>query len=476
MYLLVDLWSPKLFDAVIRILFWTIVTILSVRYSFTLIADNLHRLRLNTTTIVSGTLVWVFILIMTFWFGFKNDRPITQWITPKIFGNLHESIRGYTALQNIHKEPLEHYTYGDIRLTKRPNVYLFMVESYGKILVTHPDFRNPYHQLMTEIERSLEKSGWFGATNYSAAPISGGKSWLSVATVLSGLRVENQAIYQLLIHRMPNYPHFVRLLDQQGYKTFALQPPMRKRPEFSFEPYQNYYNFDTWIYYDDLDYVGEEYGWSIIPDQYSLNYAHEKFIVGVQQPFFLFFTTVTSHAPWYDLPPYLSDWQGLNDPESYQDEFDQDKSPGDVWRHMEKTYTRHFRKNVRLKDAFRGEDYLSHMFYQMRLIRDYIIQKAPENSIIVIIGDHQPPIFTTETDGFQTPIHIISKDMSFVDSFRAYGFIPGLTKDPYLEGEIRHEGIYSMLVRLLTAFYDPDQAYSLPHYHPDGIPLSILRE
>ena len=52
---------------------------------------------------------------------------------------------------------------------------------------------------------------------------------------------------------------------------------------------------------------------------------------------------------------------------------------------------------------------------------DYI-----DNSIFILIGDHQPPQVSRRADGWATPVHVIAQDAAFVDAFAPYGFTPGL--------------------------------------------------
>jgi hypothetical protein len=120
------------------------------------------------------------------------------------------------------------------------------------------------------------------------------------------------------------------------------------------------------------------------------------------------------------------------------------------------------------------KEYLSLMFYELRTIRDYILQKMPPNSIAVILGDHQPPIVTNQNSGFDTPLHIISKDRQLLNNLSDYQFVPGFILNPESSPAISHAGIYSLLVRILTQTYSNQQP--LPPYLPDGSYLSIQKE
>ena len=105
--------------------------------------------------------------------------------------------------------------------------------------------------------------------------------------------------------------------------------------------------------------------------------------------------------------------------------------------------------------------------YQLRFLTDFIIQHEDEDAIFVLIGDHQPPRVSRRSDGWDTPMHIISRDADFVAGFDEYGFVPGLRVDE-IESTVHHEGFYTMFLRELLANYGETPAV-LPDYLPRGI-------
>ena len=105
--------------------------------------------------------------------------------------------------------------------------------------------------------------------------------------------------------------------------------------------------------------------------------------------------------------------------------------------------------------------------YQLRTLTDFILHNGDDNSLFVLIGDHQPPRVSRKSDGWATPVHIISKDGTLIKDFADYGFVPGLQVQSY-ETELHHEGIYSMLMRVLLKRYGSDPS-ALPAYLPQGV-------
>ncbi len=347
-------------------------------------------------------------------------------------------------------------TYQDLRWGRPPSLYVVVMESYGSVLAA-PPHRASYDEVMGPVSDSLTASGWHGATAHSSAPVSGGLSWLSVATMLLGTPVAHQPSFEALRPMLPRYPHLVRTLQQQGYTTATLQPPVRKRAGLSV---QNLYGFDRTFYFEDLDYHGPDYGWGIVPDQYSLAAAHDRFVEPAARPFFLFFEAVSSHAPWDNPPPPLVDRPlslGSRSPKRRQETAQSTPTGG----------------TVSLQDRSPVERLFRQIEYDWRVLTGYLQTEAPPNSLVVVVGDHQPPGINNVSSA--TPIHVLSRDGSLVRRFENYGFSEGL-QPPAAPDTLHHAGLYSMLTRVLTAHSetDIDSSSVLPPYHPQGVEHSAL--
>ncbi len=350
--------------------------------------------------------------------------------------------------------------YQNLQWSRPPSLYVVVMESYGSVL-TAPPHRALYDRLMEPVFSSLKASGWHAATAHSRAPVSGGLSWLSVATVLLGKTVGHQPSLDVLRPKLPRYPHLAWTLQQQGYATAALQPPVRERAGL---PVQNLYGFDRTFYFQDLDYDGPDYGWGMVPDQYSLAVAHDRFVEQTDSPFFLFFETVSPHYPWDDPPPPLADdplslgsRQGTAQPVTVGEASPEARPP--------------------VKQLLRRIE------YDWRVLADYLQTKAPPNSLVVVVGDHQPPGIDNASSA--TPVHVMSRDESLVRRFQDYGFSDGL-QPPTVADTLYHAGMYSMLIRVLTAHSGAgergtgqraggtDSSFVLPPYRPQGVKRTAL--
>lgn len=362
--------------------------------------------------------------------------------TTKALSNIRASVRLNTMLDSLGGADVDstYFAYDELTLERPPSVYLFAVESYGSVLDRHPRLRGPYRRVLRRTETELRRAGWWAASARLEAPVQGGRSWLAIASILTGVRVDRQLVYNRFQERPDSVPHLVRFLNRQGYKTVALQPFTFSRPGL---PLRNLYNFDVTLYRDDLQYRGPSYGLADAPDQYSLNFAHQSELASAE-PFFLFFETVSSHALWnYGLPPYLPDWRLFNERDgATADQKKQLKARGT-------SPTEFLPDSVtapRIYDQPTPERYLQHVTYDLRVIRDYLIDWAPDGSIVVLLGDHQPPLF--ETADTTVPLHILSTDSTIVQRVREFGLTSGFRTNEE-RPTLRQEGLYSFLIRLL---------------------------
>jgi hypothetical protein len=394
-----------------------------------------------------------------------NDRTRVRTTATKALANAQASLRLDAMLDSLGTAAVDstYAAYDTLSLDRRPSIYLFAVESYGSVLERTPALRGPYHRVLRRTEAAMRDAGWDAATARLDAPVRGGRSWLAIATLFTGVRVDRQLLYNRFQTQADRVPHLVRFLDRQGYRTVALQPFTFVRPGL---PVRNLYDFDVTLYRDDLDYDGPPYGLADAPDQYSLHFAHHTELADARAPFFLFFETVSSHALWnYGLPPYLPDWRRFNAARGTTGEqkraLERRGSPPTVFLPDSITAPR-------IYDQPTPRRYLRHVTYDLRVLRDYLIEKAPEGSLVLLFGDHQPPLLDTSTDA--TPLHVLSTDSTLVDRVCEYGFTDGLVPTD-ASPTLRQEGLYSFLVRLLAA---QDGAAPLPPYRPEGVSPSLL--
>ena len=386
----------------------------------------------------------------TLWFraALANPMMALSSLSYKLEKNVEDSLKLYHEVSSFDDTLMrEAYDFRGMDLAKKPNLYLIFVESYGSVLYKRPDYLQKYTALTNELDATLKEHGLHVKSTLSTAPTWGGGSWMSYTSAFMGLRIDEHPEYLTLFdkYQTQTYPDLGFYLQSQGYQYERLVALSTELSDSAWQKYSNFYKADAWIRYHDLGYTGPGYGWGPAPpDQYTINKAHELITQNSDGPFALFYITQNSHYPWIPHPTLVKDWRTLNQVQNVNDQVDPEA----------------------IAHETRRQNYFNAIEYQLRFLTDYMIHLDDDNAIFVLLGDHQPPRVSRRSDGWETPLHIISKDERFIDSLAEYGFVDGLRVQS-MEPTLRHEGFYSMFTRALLASYGKDPT-NLPEYRPTG--------
>lgn len=147
-----------------------------------------------------------------------------------------------------------------------------------------------------------------------------------------------------------------------------------------------------------------------MPDQFVLDWVRQREFANRRQPFFARYVLISSHASFSNQPPYLPEWDSIGDGSAY-----------------------HGRDPVRypiywpyLKEA--GDAYLRSLDYEFIILGDYLARYVTADTLIIIMGDHQPNLqLTGPGEPWSVPVHVISRSSRLLDPFRKRGYTPGLT-------------------------------------------------
>ena len=382
------------------------------------------------------------------WRARKKPASIL-WISPTLLDNVQQSMRMYRALQRgIEDSPYADYadTYA---LTRKPDVHLFLVESYGRLLIADSQVGPGWIEHVDDMQRRLSDAGWHMVSGFSQAPVSGGRSWLAEATLLTGVWVPYEATFQQLVANMDRTPNLVAFLDSQGYETVLLAPKDRPRPGVEMV---NRYAWDRQVLAPDLEYAGPSYGWGIIPDQYSLGYAHDNVWSEIDAPVFTNFHMVSSHAPWKVVPEVVEDWRALADMElpSEAEEHQQLAPERELWERA-RQYRRGWTRNAYMgdADALNVDAFATAIHYDLEVLTRYLLEQDGDK-LVVIMGDHQPPLLSSEDGSYDVPVHVLSRDPEMLSKFSEVGFTEGLRLEGLAPTTVSHEGMFSLAVRALV--------------------------
>lgn len=293
------------------------------------------------------------------------------------------------------------------RMQKPPSILLFVVESYGRAMFDDPAFE-PFQRQAEEIGEELAAVGYHIGTKYLDAPVFGGSSWMADASLLCGVRVHNQRRYESLY--ASNIDCLPKLLNAAGYRTVMAAG----NSTYHEERFNQMFPFHRLYFRDDLQYQGPRFTWSYMPDQYVVQFVHEHEIeLRDDKPLFVTYVLTSSHHPWNKIPPYLEDWDKVGD--------------GSVYRRVRGQYfSNRFVTGDQFKPAF-----MASIRYVMRMLNEYLKRLPDQDTLIIVLGDHQPrkPIARMDKDSWGVPLHVISRNAKLVAQFERLGYTPGMIPD-----------------------------------------------
>jgi hypothetical protein len=301
-------------------------------------------------------------------------------------------------------------TPGDQLLTalRGKDVVVSFVESYGRSALEDPQQAAIVGPALTAGERQLAAAGFSARSGFITSSTFGGYSWLAHATLQSGLLINGQQRYRGVVatDRLTLTGAFRRA----GWGTVAVEPDNTYAwPEGAFYGYQQVYDART------LGYAGPQFGWSRMPDQYTLS-AFQRLVYGKPHaPLMAEVTLTSSHTPWAPVPQ-LVDWKSIGDGAAvYGPQVRAGSSPESVWRDPRRVRT----------------EYARSIAYSVSSLTSWAQTYGKGNLVLVFLGDHQAaPIVSGPNATHDVPVTIVARDPAVLDKVAGWGWQPGLKPDP----------------------------------------------
>jgi len=304
------------------------------------------------------------------------------------------------------------------------DVLLFMIESYGRTVFSRSDYRQAMETTMTGFAGTLQQHGFTAVSSYLDSPTYGGSSWLAHNTLEFGLQVKNDIEDKALLHS--SLPSLASFFGKSGYRTVSVMPGTRfALPEGDNSDYEQVYY--AWHF----NYRGPTFGWAPMPDQFVLDWVQRHELAKSERPLFIRYVLISSHAAFNIQPPFIADWKTIGDGSSYNE-----RKPiyyPIYWPDLQNA----------------GEAYLRSLDYEFTTLGDYLAKFVSGDTLIIIMGDHQPNLQLTGTgEPWSVPVHIISRNPQLLAPFRKRGYTPGLIPDQPLP----HAGMETFLEDFLQDF------------------------
>jgi hypothetical protein len=354
------------------------------------------------------------------WPGPKAAGDSVGLFGPSVMPPLVDQVRFVAQARSLREAKAAEIAAQQVRLAQIPSglenlagtdVLIFFVESYGNTVYTnshHERLIRPIHQRFAD---DIARLGMTVATGQLAAPVQGGGSWMAHATFAAGVRIADGLEFAVLRQTQPPPATMAVLFRRAGYRTVLVQPgTTRPWPEGEVT------GFDRRYYAPDLAYTGPAFDWAPMPDQYAIDFvARREITPGPRPPVFAQFALVSSHAPWSVHPPVV-DWEKLHAGRIYN-EVPPVRFPVS-WQTLAKA----------------SDAYLSSLGYDFEVIAQFLPRLARPDSLIIVLGDHQPHAAVTGAPPApEVPVHVLSRNRALVQAFvdekgeqRASAFVPGM--------------------------------------------------
>ncbi len=289
------------------------------------------------------------------------------------------------------------------------DVILAFLESYGISALDDPRYAPVIQSRLDDLEARMEAAGVHLVSGALVAPIQGGQSWLGRGAVLSGLWLENQFRYELLL--TSERETMVDDFRRAGYRTVALMPAITMA-----WPEGERFGYDRIHAHRDIDYRGPPLNWVTMPDQFTWWYLESAIRTDPDpRPLFAEVALISSHAPWVPILPVLEDWETIGDGSVFAPWEDAGERPEELWRDYDRV----------------REHYALQVDYALHAMVAYAERFVDERTLLVVMGDHQPaPLITGEDASRDVPVHVFSRDPELLEPFLAWGFRPGGRPDP----------------------------------------------
>jgi hypothetical protein len=304
------------------------------------------------------------------------------------------------------------------------DVLLIMVESYGHIVFSDPQYKEAMHATMNSFAKVLERHQFMAVSSYLSSPTYGGISRLAHGSLEFGFRVKNNLEYTALLRS--SLTPLASYFRKSGYRTISVMPGTR----FLY-PEGAYYDYEHAYYANHFNYKGPTFGWAPMSDQFVLDYVRRRELTDSMQPLFVRYVLISTHAAYNIQPPFIAEWDAIGDGSIYNDQ----------------PLVRYPIQWPDLQNA--GNGYLRSLSYEFETLGDYIAKYVKNDSLIIIMGDHQPNLHLTgKGKPWSVPVHIISRNQRLLSPFQKRGYSQGLI--PFKP--LPHDGMETFLQGFVQDF------------------------
>jgi hypothetical protein len=283
------------------------------------------------------------------------------------------------------------------------DVVVGVVESYGRAVVTDPSMAAVVDPVLDAGTASLAAAGYHAKTGFLTSSTYGGGSWLAHASFQSGLWITNQQRYHQLT--AGDRITLTSAFHDAGWQTVGIEPGNTVA-----WPEKDFYGYDTVYDSRNMGYQGPRFGWSRMPDQYTLAEFQREVYAKKQRPLMAELTLTSSHEPWTPIPEMV-DWDQIGDGSVYAPMAAGSEARGELWKDPAKTRI----------------EYAKSIAYSVNSLVSWVEKYGDDNLVLIMFGDHQPMSIVSGANAtHDVPITIVAHDPAVFDRIAGWDWTDGL--------------------------------------------------
>jgi hypothetical protein len=278
-----------------------------------------------------------------------------------------------------------------------------VVESYGRSALTDPGMDAVVSPALAADEKKLAAAGFAARSGWLTSSTYGGGSWLAHASFQSGLWIDSQQRYRQLT--AGNRITLTSAFHDAGWQTVGMEPGNTVAwPEASFYGYDQVYDSRN------MGYTGPRFGWSRMPDQYTLASFQKNVYAKRTKPLFAEITMTSSHEPWTNIPDVVG-WDQVGDGSIYKPMAAKTLARNTLWKNRVKTQNQ----------------YAKSIVYSVDSLISWATTYGDKDLVLVMFGDHQPiPLVSGVKASHDIPVTIIAHDPKVLDRLADWHWADGL--------------------------------------------------
>jgi hypothetical protein len=287
------------------------------------------------------------------------------------------------------------------------DVVISVVESYGRSALENPAMDKLIEPALTVGAQQLTTAGFSAKSGWLTSSTYGGGSWLAHASFQSGLWINNQGRYRQLT--ASSRLTLTNVFRQGGWHTVGVEPGNHRAwPEAKFYGYDEVYDARN------LGYEGPQFGWSSMPDQYTLSSFQKNVYGKAHAPLMAEITLTSSHSPWTVIPNMV-DWNSIGNGSIFDPMAKQVADRTSLWQSSGQVRTQ----------------YAKSIAYTMNAVTSWASTYGDNNLVMIFFGDHQPVSTVSGVDAsHDIPITIVAKDKTVLDRISSWGWADGIKPAP----------------------------------------------